>query len=136
MKDYRAISLVARQNKQWLQLTLDLEYERLHRLSYNCFPLNFSEDKELSRLRNELCTTKNKKFAHLLAAKRKDKVLQHSKIMNNCFQTDLTQCSSKANHTTGFVNLTEKDLPEEMMTMLNNGPSFVPSRLTKQALQK
>ena len=60
--DPRAVALARRrQSKQWLQLTLDLEYQRLSRFSYhNFFPLDKDEDSELAKLRVNIELRKQK----------------------------------------------------------------------------
>ena len=117
-----AASLRQRQNRQWLQLALNTEYNRLQKLSMYVFPLNKSDQRHLNIFEKGLVNTKMKKLRQLLLEK-------HSEMGTDSFD-------GADGDIHGFVNDTEMEISDKMVNILNKGPSFIPPSISKRALER
>ncbi|CAB4022578.1 Hypothetical predicted protein [Paramuricea clavata] len=66
-----AESLALKHSRQWLQLAINTQYDRLSKIRGCVFPLNQQEDHDITRLRNSLAETKESKLKQLLNRQRK-----------------------------------------------------------------
>jgi len=111
----RAVKLMERHNKQWLQLTIQIEYERRASFLYNCFPLDKSETEEIEKYTKLLQETKNKKFTSLLQEKSNENENEQLTIIQNDIE-----------NINGFKNISSIQFDEDEISLLNKGPSFTP----------
>ena len=112
-----AESLALKHSRQWLQLALDTQYQQLARIRAFVFPLNYSDDQQLTKLKNTLKERKDQKLERLLNNQRR--------------QPELTEQPEQ------FKNLSSETLDPKLVKILNKGPSFVnaePKHLPRQCL--
>ena len=115
-----AESLALKHSRQWLQLAINTQYDRLSKIRGCVFPVNQQEDHDITRLRNSLAKTKEHKLKQLLNRQRR---------LNREYEAE--------NKPQGFKNLSSETLDNQLIKILEKGPSFVnaePNDLPKLSL--
>ncbi|CAB4034108.1 Hypothetical predicted protein, partial [Paramuricea clavata] len=95
-------------SRQWLQLAIDIQYSRLHKIDRFVFPLNYHQYQEITRFESSLNDIKDRKLQQLIYR-------QHH-------GTAITTTESKPQ---GFKNLSSETFDSKLQSILNKGPSFV-----------
>jgi hypothetical protein len=107
-------------SRQWLQLAIDIQYSRLHKINRCGFPLNYHQYQEITRFESLLNDIKECKLQQLIYR-------QHH-------GTARTTTESKPQR---FKNLSSDTFDSKLQSILNKGPSFVnagPRELPKLCL--
>jgi hypothetical protein len=115
-----AEKMANKHSRQWLQLAIDIQYSRLHKINRCIFPLNYHQYQEITRFESSLNDIKERKLQQL--------------TYRQYHGTARTTTESKPR---GFKNLSSETFDSKLQNILDKGPSFVnaePRELPKLCL--